>query len=361
MKKEEAVAEFMKKGKLLTPAALQFLEDKDIQAFLERNYPGIILTEREFLQPNLKIIKSMKSEPEEITTEDMISFYRDMYRRMQQIIVGRIRKDFVSLNKLPNDRKEAHVIGIVREIRQQEEKFVIDLEDLTGSIPVVLDDVADLEIDDTVAIRGVAAGRVIYGKQIIYPDLPLRQPVKGSGKACFVSDLHLEEAPFSDFEKFMKWFSQQGMDYLFVAGDIGNAELFERAVENYAYAKPVIVIPGEKESVKYPAAPPAYKNRNIVSLSNPAMIELNGVKILLCHKFSQSMLKKRRLGKGGPMKEDFLALEEIPDIVHAGHTHEPHVSNYKSVTIANSGSLLTKFMPVIIDLATRDVQQAVLG
>lgn len=358
MSKEKIINDFLKKGKLLSPTALQFLEDKDITEFLEKNYPGIIITEKEFVQPALRIIKNIPSLPKEITTEDFIAFYRDKYRKMQEIILSRISKDFTSLNKVDNSRKDVFAIGIVKEIRQEEEKFLVELEDMTATMPVIFEDAGDLEQDDVVAVKGIAAGKVIYGKQIFYPDMPLRQPAKGSGRACFISDLHLEEAPLSDFEKFMKWFGQQGIEYLLVAGDIGDKEAFEKAVESYCYNKTVIAIPGEMESKNYPAPPVKYRNRNIISLSNPAMIEINGIKILLLHKYGLSLLKKRHLGKPKiSMKEDNLVLEEIPDIVHYGHTHEPHVSNYKSITILSSGSLLTRFMPVVVDFSTREVQQ----
>lgn len=88
------------------------------------------------------------------------------------------------------------------------------------------------------------------------------------------------------------------------------------------------------------------------------MVELNNIKILLVHDFNLSMLKKRYLGKSKDiLEEDYLVLDEVPDIVHCGHTHEPFVRNYKSVTIVNSGSPLTEFRPVVVDFNTRAVEQ----
>ena len=70
------------------------------------------------------------------------------------------------------------------------------------------------------------------------------------------------------------------------------------------------------------------------------------------------MLKKRYLGESKTiLPEDYLVLDVVPDIVLHGHTKNPEVSNYKSVTIINAGSPLTDFRPIVIDLPTREVEQ----
>ena len=121
----------------------------------------------------------------------------------------------------------------------------------------------------------------------------------------------------------------------------------------------IFLIPGEVDSKTYPSLPIELgKNDNLISLSNPSMIEINNVKILLIHKFDISMLKKRYLGKPQLiLDEDLLVCDEVPDIIAYGHTHQPEIMNYKSITIASAGSLLADFMPVIIDLETREYIQ----
>ena len=56
-------------------------------------------------------------------------------------------------------------------------------------------------------------------------------------------------------------------------------------------------------------------------------------------------------------EKDFLVLDEIPDLILFGHTHNQEITNYKSITILNPGSLLTEFVPTIIDLETRNYEQ----
>ena len=172
----------------------------------------------------------------------------------------------------------------------------------------------------------------------------------------------MDEAAVSDLEKFFNWFYQQDIPYLFVAGDIGkDKEELEKMAERYCYNKKVLVIPGNVDDQEYPQLAIDFKNKDIISLSNPAMVEINGIKILIIHDFDLAMLKKRYLGKSNViLKEDFLVLDHVPDIVHCGHTHQPQVMNYKSVTIVNSGSLLAEFKPVVVDFSTREVEQVSL-
>ena len=399
MKKDEIVDIFLDAGFLISSDALDFLAaadktDDDIKAMItkikdktspEKLPEKAVIMLSDIKQPDagegadkgtseakdeskdeIKIIKNITKKLDEIKTEDFLHFYQDKYKKMQKIIQGKIKANFVSINKLGGLRKEVTVIGIVKDKKEKEEKQVLELEDMTGAVPVVFSsgvvDTASVDLDDVIAVRGISATRVIYGKEIIYPDIPLRSASSGSGKACFISDLHLNEAPTTDIKKFFKWFSQSDIKYLFVAGDIVDMAAFEKFIEEFNGRKTFVIIPGNMDNNEYPALPIKIhekgEKRNIVSLSNPAMVELNNIKILLVHDFNLSMLKKRYLGKSKDiLEEDYLVLDEVPDIVHCGHTHEPFVRNYKSVTIVNSGSPLTEFRPVVVDFNTRAVEQ----
>lgn len=370
MEKQEILDTFLNKGKLLTPQALEFLEDKNIELILNNIeneiYPALVIDEHAlFFYDSIRILKNLSSKKKEITTEDFIRFYKSKYEKMRDVITQRLQKDFVSLNKLDARRDEVHIIGIVKEKKKKDGKTIIELEDMTTTIPVLFDEIDntdDVELDDVIAIKAVAAGKILYGKKILWPDLPLRQPTKGFGKACFISDLHLDEAPPEDFIKFMEWFSKQNIKYLFVAGDICDDKSFEKAVESYCTNKKIFIIPGNADDKSdYPQLPKKYESRHIIPLSNPSMVEINGIKILIIHSMEIDMLKKRYLGKSKTiLTEDYLVLDEVPDIVHCGHTHEAQVANYKSATLVNSGSLLTQFMPVIIDFSTREAEQVEL-
>lgn len=362
MEKEDIVRRFFEKGRLLSPEALDLFENTG-GIEIEGGTLVIDRPEPERTSQNaFRLIKNLTEKPGEIRTEDFIRFYISKYEKMKSIITERVQQDFISLNKIDNFRNEIHVLGIVKEIKRTD-KWVVELEDMTTTIPAVFEEQPALELDDVVAIKAVSAGRVLYGKKVIYPDIPIRQPSLGSGAACFISDLHLNETAKGEQERFFSWFEGMNIPFLFVAGDIGDNRRMEELADKYCYGKTVFVIPGNVDTDKeYPQLPENFSSKNIVSLSNPAMIELNGIKILLIHNGGVEMLKKRHLGKSKTiLPEDFLALEEVPDIVHCGHTHEPHILNYKAVTIVNSGSLLSDFRPVVIDFSTRSAEHVILG
>ncbi|MBI4170616.1 MAG: metallophosphoesterase family protein [Candidatus Aenigmarchaeota archaeon] len=355
-----AVEIFFKKGRLLTPEALRYLENKNAENFLSESSDLVVDVEDLLAREDkIHIIRNITGKKSEVTTADIVRFYNSKYEKMKNIILSRMQKNFISINKLDTQRSEVCVIGIVRDIKGNEGKKNIELEDSTGSVTVVFEPnlIEDLELDDVVAVQGIAAGKVMFGKKILFPDVPLRQPTKGSGKACFISDLHLDEAPKQDLEKFLRWLEGQDTRYLFVVGDIGDINIFEYLVDAYCRDKKVFVAMG-KDAEEMPGFPSELKSKNVIALSNPALVEINGIKILVINNFDIKMLRKRHLGNIKPiLEEDFMALEELPDIVHCGHSHEASINNYKSTTIINAGSLLTNFRPVIVDFATRECMQ----
>ncbi|MBI4174068.1 MAG: metallophosphoesterase family protein [Candidatus Aenigmarchaeota archaeon] len=355
MDKQEIVAEFFKRGHLLTDEAIETLIGAGPENFLGKDLPLVV--EAKDIRQQFRILKNITTRKSEITNEDFVRYFNSKYEKMKEIILTRAKKNFISLNKLDASRSEVHVIGIVRDVKEKDGKTVIDLEDPTGTAPVIFDSrPEDVELDDVVAVQAVSGGKVLFGKKIIWPDIPLRQPAIGNGKACFVSDFRLDEASTRDAERFFQWFSQSDIPFMFVAGDLGDRALFERYVDRYCYVKTVFVIAADDSA--YPQIPFTFESARIVSLSNPALLEIGGLKVLIVHKGSVSNLKKRHLGRSNAiLDEDFLALDEIPDIMHTGHAGEPFVTNYKSVTIVNSGSLLGSFKPIVIDFATRDVEK----
>lgn len=136
----------------------------------------------------------------------------------------------------------------------------------------------------------------------------------------------------------------------------------------------VIIIPGNhdasRKALPQPAIPKDYSEplqeiRNIFSLGNPSSISLHGVELLLFHgrslddiaavapnvsfespdKSMKLMLQGRHLapiyGERTPIapeKQDFMVIDRVPDIFHAGHVHVIKCNNYKGTLIVNSGA-----------------------
>ncbi|HIE33783.1 MAG TPA: DNA polymerase II small subunit, partial [Candidatus Altiarchaeales archaeon] len=107
-----------------------------------------------------------------------------------------------------------------------------------------------------------------------------------------------------------------------------------------------------------------YALPNVHVLGNPVMVSIHGVKTLMYHGTSidtmigslaectysrpeiamVEYLKRRHLvpmygnDSISPEREDYLAIKEIPDILHCGHVHTNGYANYRGVKVINSGT-----------------------
>jgi len=181
--------------------------------------------------------------------------------------------------------------------------------------------------------------------------------------------------------------------YVLIAGDIVDGigvypnQLRELAIkdvyEQYKYAAQlieqipdyieVIIIPGNHDAPRKALPQPAISNtflktlqesRSVCSLGNPSLLTLHDVEVLLYHgrslddvtstvpgmdfdhpeKAMKLLLQSRHLAPvyGGktplsPENRDFLVIEHVPDILHAGHVHVLGYTNYRGVLVLNSG------------------------
>jgi DNA polymerase II small subunit len=181
--------------------------------------------------------------------------------------------------------------------------------------------------------------------------------------------------------------------YLLVAGDIvdgvgvypnQNRELVIRDVhKQYEFAAKylqkipdyieIVISPGNHDAARkalpQPAIPQDYLkaiegNKNIHSVGSPCLLSLHGVDVLMYHgrslddiiavvpgmdhshpeKSMKLLMQSRHLAPvyGGktmlsPENRDYLVIEKVPDIFHAGHVHVLGYCNYRGVLIVNSG------------------------
>ncbi len=135
----------------------------------------------------------------------------------------------------------------------------------------------------------------------------------------------------------------------------------------------VFIIPGNHDAVRNHLPQPAvpreftetlYELPNVRMLGNPSLIEIHGINVLIHHgrslldaishipglemnKSADAMVELLRCrhvapiwGDNTPISpeiEDFLVIDEIPDIYHCGHLHINAAGNYRGVKIINSG------------------------
>ncbi len=262
---------------------------------------------------------------------------------------------------------------------------------------------------------------------------------QGHGQAVLISDVHIGSNTFLEdaFCEFIDWLGDgdAGSDgngacvgpvrYLIIAGDLvdgvgvypGQEQELEitdvydqyRCAAKYLRDVPknvrIIIAPGNHDAVRLAEPQPALPEKirsmfrsDTVFTGNPALIEIDGVRILIYHGRSMDdliatipnmsyqrpaevmieMLRRRHIAPayGGrvsiaPEAMDHFVIDRIPHILHCGHVHTIGVDRYKGVTVVNAGTWQsqTEFQkrvnlePVpayaaIVDLATLDTRMA---
>lgn len=219
--------------------------------------------------------------------------------------------------------------------------------------------------------------------------------------AVLISDIHIGSKYFmeKEFVEFISWLSSpdpvaRKVRFLLICGDVVEgvgifpnqnkelvlnnindqmakaAELLEKIPKHIK----TFIIPGNhdpgRRALPQPAIPEKYNmnmwNReNLFMLGNPSLLDLNGVKILMFHgqslddvvattpglsyvqpaKAMRALLRTRHLspiyGKRTPIApevEDFMVIDEVPDIFHSGHVHVVDLDMYRGTLIVNSGA-----------------------
>jgi len=141
-----------------------------------------------------------------------------------------------------------------------------------------------------------------------------------------------------------------------------------------SYIKILIIPGGPHDAVRKAYPQPAlnkkyatalYQLRNVILLGNPAQFKLHGVNILVFHgdsfddliqiipgssyQKSTEIMKELMICRHltpvygastwiAPEKEDWMVIEDIPEIFHCGHAHIPDSKKYRGILLLNSGT-----------------------
>ncbi len=251
--------------------------------------------------------------------------------------------------------------------------------------------------DEVIGIVGKTStkGDLVVMNELIRPDLPLRKgmrPTDSWSSVAFLSDVHIGSNTFlhKPWERMIDWLRTEGRDeiqYLIVPGDVVDGigifpgqedeleidDIFAQYESLADHLKQVpdgiriIVQPGNHDAVR-PAEPQPTFPKDLTKLfdsaitfvGNPCYLEIEGRKILSYHGRSLDdwignvqglnynnplqgmveMLKRRHMAPiyGGktplaPEKEDFLVIDEVPDIFVSGHVHGAGISEYRGVKL----------------------------
>jgi DNA polymerase II small subunit len=218
-------------------------------------------------------------------------------------------------------------------------------------------------------------------------------------QAALVSDVHVGSQEFAAdaWQAFADWLHTEEADaveYLLIAGDMVEGvgvypdqdeeldivdiyeqyETFAEHLKDVPGDMEIVMIPGNHDAVRLAEPQPAFDEelRDIMSAhdarftGNPSTVTVEGVDVLMYHGVSideiiaeypgddisyeaphramEQLLKKRHVAPqfGGrtrvaPEKEDYLVIDEAPDVFHTGHVHKLGVGGYHNVRLVNSG------------------------
>ncbi|MFB6219918.1 MAG: DNA-directed DNA polymerase II small subunit [Halolamina sp.] len=218
-------------------------------------------------------------------------------------------------------------------------------------------------------------------------------------QAALISDVHVGSQEFAAeaWDRFAEWLhtpEAEAVEYLLIAGDMvegvgvypdQDEELdvvdiydqyraFSEKLKQVPGDMEIIMIPGNHDAVRLAEPQPAFTEelRDIMSAhdarftSNPSTVTVEGVSVLMYHGVSldeviaelpeekasydnpheamYQLLKKRHVAPqyGGhirlaPEEQDYLVIDEVPDVFHTGHVHKLGWGKYHNVLAVNSG------------------------
>ena len=355
--------------------------------------------------------------------ENLIAYFKSRYEKLANILSKRPElRNYTKIADIDDGMDSLSMILMVREIRSSKNGHkIVEFEDDTGNISVLFSKnneemfaEAEKLVKDEVV--GVIANKsddrnFAFGQQIINPGV-LRIPDKEMDFGIvFLSDVHIGSLTFLEdaFQRFIDWINCEACDeeqrrvaedvkYLIIGGDIVDGigvypnqdkELAIKDItEQYNEAArflgnirsdiKIIIAPGNHDASRVaepqPAVPEEYAKAlyeldNVEFISNPGVVSLDGINVLIYHGRSfddmvmavkefeyekseiimEELLKKRHLaplyGERTPLAselEDYLVIDEVPDIFHTGHIHINSYKRFKGVHLINSGTFQTQ-------------------
>lgn len=353
--------------------------------------------------------------------DEFVGFFRNRYAKLGEMIRGRISsRPIESVRKSggrrsTGEKNEISIIGMVSDIRITANGHrIAELEDQTGSISVLFQkdgDFKDVALlpDEVIGVTGIPTGDggLFLPSAIAYPEVPYTNTPRRSAEpsvAALLSDIHIGSDTFMEdcWLRFIDWINGDTSDddsivdrlrYIVVAGDVVDGigiypgqekeltitdvyDQYRKAAEYMAMLPRhirIIIAPGNHDAVRQAEPQPAlskevqdmFRQDNISFVGNPAMVEIEGVRVLIYHGRSlddlvssmpgvsysrpdaamAELLKRRHLSPiyGGrvmiaPEARDHFVIDPLPDVIHSGHVHTVGVSRYRGVLLANSGT-----------------------
>ncbi len=371
--------------------------------------------------PQIQVIRNIENiEKFRGTVDDFVEYFRNRYQKLSRIL--RQHGELANARKIATilPEEEAIVIGMITEKRTTKNGHVLlEIEDETSSMPVLLpksnrellEDAQGILLDTVLGFIGKRGKDFFIARKVIWPDVPHKinkRTAQIPVNVAFLSDIHVGsqeflEKTFLNFINFLRGKADKQSErilglstkYVLFAGDVVDGigiypnqqydlvvddindqyDLFAHYLDYLPEDVTAVIIPGNHDMVRraepQPIIPETFAKHlhslpNVVLASNPSMVALHGVKVLLYHctplmdlvnhlpghsfekpgTIMREMLRARHLsplyGEHTPIapeKEDHLVIEELPDIFHGGHVHINDVGKYRGIAIVNSGTM----------------------
>jgi DNA polymerase II small subunit len=352
-----------------------------------------------------------------ITTGEGVKGYNALFlsrfNKLKRIISDRPESKMIksiAVVKTVKSDEDVYVCGLVTTRSTERNVTKIVLEDPSGSLEGIVFDNELQKIAGSLLNDQFIMARIGFGKNtsfiikgLILPDIPEQVTNRSETEtyAVFLSDLHIGSRYFmeEEFTEFISWLSSpdavaKKIRFMLICGDLVDGvgiypnqdkELVCQTIEEQLrkvegllskipnYIK-IFIMPGNhdpgRRALPQPAIPKKYnpvlwEKENVFMIGNPAVISLNGVKILMFHGQSiddivkttpglsydkptdvmKHLLRARHLSPIygsqtpiAPEMEDLMVIDEVPDIFHVGHVHRAELAMYKGILLLNSGS-----------------------
>ena len=353
--------------------------------------------------------------------DNLITYFKNRYEKLHNILSKRPElKTSQKIGEIEDGQTNLNLILMVKDIRSTKNGHkLVEFEDDTGQIPILFSN-KDEELfslseklvkDEVVGIIADKNRDLAIGKSIIFPDIHRIKEKEMDFGIVFLSDIHIGSLTFLEdaFLKFVDWINcevgsekqlkiAEDVKYLIIGGDIVDGigiypnqekelaikditkqyDEAARLLGNIRSDIKIIIAPGNHDASRVaepqPAVPEKYAKAlyeldNVEFISNPGIVSLEGIDVLIYHGRSfddmamnvkklshekndiimEELLKKRHLapiyGERTPLAselEDYMVIDNIPDVFHTGHVHINTYRKYNGVHLINSGTFQTQ-------------------
>jgi len=426
---DEIVSRFLATSLFVSPEVVAYIKEQDDPGLIDRIIAGTpegtfvvspdcipalkkVRDGTRFLaDPVCEVLAGMENSAESIRDfEEYITYFRNRFTRLSTFMRGRIQP--VPIEALARtgryQEEEVSFIGMVSNVRSTANgNKMVEVEDPTGTMRVLFNksregfsEAEKILPDEVIGVRGKLSqdGNIFFANTLVRPDIPLSNaPYRSErpGRAVLISDIHVGSDTFleDEWHRFADWISgQEDIGYLVIAGDlvdgigiypgqekelvIKNIYQQYEALGEMLSALPerltIVISPGNHDVVRgaepQPAIPTAFRigyPANCVWVENPALVSLQGVRVLIYHgrsfddmigtipgasynrpaEIMEEMLKRRHLAPIfgmrtpiAPGKKDPLIIDPVPEVLFTGHVHISGIKRYRGVLMINAGT-----------------------